>query len=78
MARTHRPPAFDETPDDALPWGEILHRACLMLVSVVLFFTLINFIYDVSIAQPRLPLAPFMLALVIWLVGFFCRKLSAA
>ena len=75
MARFHHP-AFDETPDDALRWGEIIHRACLMLVGLVLFFTLVNFIYDVSIAQPRLPLAPFVLALVIYLIGRMFRRMS--
>jgi len=73
MGWLHRYHTFDDVPDDVLPWGEIIYRSCLMLVAVVLLFTAINFIYDISIDLPRLPLAPFALALVIYLVGRFFR-----
>jgi len=76
MARvTHYHYTFDDAPDDALPLGETLYRSSLMLVALVLFATLINFVYDMSIDLPRLPLAPFALAAAIWLVGRFFRWL---
>ena len=66
---------FDDAPDDVLPLGEVIYRASLMLVALVLLFTTVNFVYDMSIDLPRLPLAPFVLALMIWLVGRFFRWL---
>jgi len=68
---------FDDTPDRVLSWGEIIYRSCLMLVAIVLVATAINFIYDISIDLPRLPLAPFGLAFGIWMIGRFFRWLGA-
>jgi hypothetical protein len=61
-----------------MTFGEILYRAALMLAGLVLVFAIGNVIYQMSIAEPKIPLAPFVIALAIWLVGLFCRKVSAA
>jgi len=73
MARVTHYHTFDDAPDSALSWGEVIYRASLMLVALVLVATLVNFIYDMSIDLPRIPLAPFVLALAIWLIGRFFR-----
>jgi len=62
--------------DDVLAWGEVIYRSSLMLIAIVMVATAVNFIYDMSIDPPRLPLAPFGLALVIYLIGLGCRKMS--
>jgi hypothetical protein len=31
-----------------------------------------------SIAEPKIPLAPFVIAASIWAAGLFCRKVSEA
>jgi uncharacterized membrane protein YcaP (DUF421 family) len=61
-----------------MTFGEILYRAALMLAGLVLVFAIGNVIYQMSIVEPKIPLAPFVIALAIWLVGLFCRKVSAA
>jgi hypothetical protein len=67
------------TTADMVPsWGEMLYRASLMLAGLVIVFAAINTLYQVSILEePIIPVAPFVVAAAIWLIGFFCRKLSA-
>jgi len=60
-----------------LSWGEIIYRASLMLAGLVIVFAVINSVYTASIAQPMIPLAPFVVAGAIWLVGLFCRHVSS-
>jgi hypothetical protein len=60
-----------------LSWGEIIYRASLMLAGLVIVFAVINSAYTASIAQPTIPLAPFVVAAAIWLVGLFCRHVSS-
>jgi hypothetical protein len=59
-----------------LSWGEIIYRASLMLAGVVIMFAAINSLYTASIAQPMIPVAPFVVAAAVWLVGLFCRHVS--
>jgi hypothetical protein len=61
-----------------LSWGEIIYRASLMLAGLVILFAVINSVYTASIAQPTIPLAPFVVAGTIWLVGLFCRHVSSS
>ena len=62
--------------DVALSWGEIIYRASLMLAGLVILIAVINSLYTASIAQPMIPVAPFVVAAAIWLVGLFCRYVS--
>ena len=59
-------------------WGEMLYRASLMLAGLVIVLAAINTLYQVSILEePIIPVVPFVIAAAIWLIGFFCRKMSA-
>lgn len=69
-----RPPTNAEM---ALPWGEIIYRASLMLAGLVMVFAVINSVYTASIAQPMIPLAPFVVAAAIWLIGLFFRHVAS-
>jgi len=49
-----------------------------MLAGLIIVLAAINCLYQVSILEePIIPVAPFVVAAAIWLVGFFCRKMSA-
>jgi hypothetical protein len=64
--------------DAALSWGEVLYRAGVMLAGLIIVLGAINCLYQVSILEePIIPVVPFVLAAAIWLVGFFCRQMSA-
>jgi hypothetical protein len=66
------------TADMVLSWGEILYRASVMLAGLIIVIAAINSLYQVSILEePIIPVVPFVVAAAIWLVGFFCRKISA-
>jgi hypothetical protein len=68
--------ALSARPEVALPWGEILYRASLILAAFVLVFAIFNSLYQISIGLPMIPLAPLVIAVSIWLVGLFCRQVS--
>jgi hypothetical protein len=56
----------------------MLYRASVMLAGLVIVFAAINTLYQVSIIEePIIPVAPFVVAAAIWLIGFFCRQMSA-
>ena len=66
------------TADMGLSWGDILYRASVMLAGLIIVLAAINCLYQVSILEePIIPVAPFVVAAAIWLVGFFCHKVSA-
>jgi len=49
-----------------------------MLAGFIIVVAVINCLYQVSILEePIIPVVPFVLAAAIWLVGFFCRRMSA-
>lgn len=49
-----------------------------MLAGLIIVLGAINCLYQVSILEePIIPVAPFVLAAAIWLVGYFCRQMSA-
>jgi hypothetical protein len=61
-----------------LSWGEIIYRASVMLAGLIIVLAAINGLYQVSILEePIIPVAPFVVAAAIWLIGFFCRQISA-
>jgi hypothetical protein len=61
-----------------MTFGEILYRASLMMAGLILVFAVGNILYQLSIAEPKIPLAPFVIAASIWAAGLFCRKVSEA
>ena len=66
------------TADMVLSWGEIIYRASVMLAGLIIVLAAINGLYQVSIVEePIIPVAPFVVAAAIWLIGFFCRQISA-
>ena len=66
------------TADMVLSWGEILYRASVMLAGLIIVLAAINCLYQISILEePIIPVVPFVIAAAIWLIGFFCRKMSA-
>jgi len=49
-----------------------------MLAGLIIVLAAINGLYQVSILEePIIPVAPFAVAAAIWLIGFFCRQISA-
>jgi len=64
--------------DAALSWGEILYRACVMLAGLIMIVAAINALYQASINQPMIPVAPLVIAAAIWLLGLFFRCVSTA
>jgi hypothetical protein len=49
-----------------------------MLAGLIMVLAAINCLYQVSILEePIIPVVPFVLAAAIWLVGYFCRQMSA-
>ena len=65
------------TADMGLSWGDILYRASVMLAGLIIVLAAINGLYQISILEePIIPVVPFVIAAAIWLVGFFCRKMS--
>ena len=49
-----------------------------MLAGLIIVLAAINCLYQVSILEePVIPVAPFVVAAAIWLVGFFCHQVSA-
>jgi hypothetical protein len=68
---------FDSTTAEfVLPWGEILYRAGMMFAAIVIVFATINILYQASIGEFMVPIAPFIVAAAIWLLGLFCRFVS--
>jgi hypothetical protein len=67
---------LSSTADVPLSWGELLHEASVILAGVVIMLAIINILYQASIGQPMIPVAPFIVAGAIWLVGLFCRFVS--
>jgi hypothetical protein len=66
------------TADAVLSWEEVLYRAGVMLAGLIIVLAAINCLYQVSILEePIIPVVPFVLAAAIWLVGYFCRQMSA-
>ena len=66
------------TADRVLSWGEVLYRASVMLAGLIIVVAAINCLYQVSILEePIIPVVPFVVAAAIWLVGYFCRQMSA-
>lgn len=47
-----------------------------MLAGLIIVLAVINSMYTASIAQPMIPVAPFVVAAAIWLVGLFCRHVT--
>ena len=49
-----------------------------MLAGLIIVLAAINCLYQVSILEePIIPVVPFVHAAAIWLVGYFCRQMSA-
>ena len=46
-----------------------------MIAGLIIVLGAINCLYQVSILEE--PIIPFVLAAAIWLVGYFCRQMSA-
>lgn len=66
------------TADMVMSWGEVVYRASVMLAGLIIVLAAINCLYQVSILEePIIPVVPFVLAAAIWLVGLFCRQMSA-
>src|SRR5262245_47862770 len=54
-------------------WGSILYRGATTIAVLIIVLALGNYLYNLSQNRPLLPLMPFVLAGVIWLIGCFLR-----
>jgi hypothetical protein len=62
----------------AATWGVTLYRVSATLAGLVALLTLLNFTYNFSIGDPRIPVAASTVAVIIWLIGLFCRHVFDA
>jgi hypothetical protein len=59
----------------AATWGVILYRAAATFAGLIALLVLLNFVYNLSEGEPRVPIAASGVAAIIWLIGLFCRHL---
>ena len=62
---------------DEASWGSIVYRGATAIAALILVLAIGNYLYNVSQNRPLIPLMPFVLAGVIWLIGCFFRYLLA-
>jgi len=64
-----------EARSDEASWGNILYRGAAALAAVIILLGAVNYFYNLNQNRPLVPLIPFVLAGVIWLIGWFLRYL---
>ena len=52
---------------------QFVYRGASVIALVILFFALINTTYRASLGTPMIPIVPLLLAVAIWLFGYFCQ-----
>jgi len=54
--------------------GEVIYWAATGIAALITVFAVASYVSNASEGEPVLPVAPLLLALVIWLAGRFCRR----
>jgi hypothetical protein len=62
----------------AATWGVTIYRVSVTLAGLTALLAILNFTYNFSIGDPRIPVAPSTVAVIIWLIGLFCRHVFDA
>ena len=62
--------------DMAPSWGEMFYRTAVIIAVLIIVVDSMNFLYLASQGEPEIPVAPLVLAVAIWLIGYFCRFVS--
>ena len=53
--------------------GETVYWVATTIAELIFVLSVVSYFWNVSEGLPVFPLAPLILAAVIWLVGYFCR-----
>jgi uncharacterized membrane protein len=59
------------------PSQEFFYRGTWAFALVIVFFAIVSFAYQTGHGEPMIPVAPFFAAGGVWLLGWFCRRVSA-
>lgn len=54
-------------------WGEIFYRTATLIAGLIAFLAALNFLYNLSVGRPIVPVAALGLAVATWLAGLFLR-----
>lgn len=52
------------------------YRGMSAFAPIIVFFAGINFVYRTGQGDPMVPVAALLVAAVVWLLGWFCRRVS--
>lgn len=58
-----------------MSWGDFLYRGAATLAGLILVLAAANYLYNVSLGLPLIPVAALVVAGVIWLTGRSCRDI---
>ena len=65
-------------PDEFAPprWGNTFYWAATVIAVLIVAWDMWGYTYASNVGEPVVRLAPFLLAGLIWLIGFFCRSIA--
>jgi hypothetical protein len=59
------------------PSLEFFYRGTSAFALIIVFFAIVSFAYQMGHGEPMIPVAPLFAAGAVWLLGWFCRHVSA-
>jgi uncharacterized membrane protein len=59
------------------PSLEFLYRGTTAFALIIVLFAFVNFAYQTGQGEPMIPVAALFAAGAVWLLGWFCRHVSA-
>ena len=54
--------------------GEAIYWTATAVAGLIVVLSVANYLSNVSVGWPVVPIAPLLLAVVVWLIGYFCRR----
>jgi hypothetical protein len=57
--------------------GRFLYRTATFFAVIIAIWAILNYVHSISLGVPRFPIAPWVLAGAIWLIGWCCRYFLA-
>jgi hypothetical protein len=55
-------------------WGNALYWTATIIAGLIVVWGIWNDVYNTEKGEPIIQVAPFLLALAIWLAGWICRR----
>jgi hypothetical protein len=59
----------------AAQWGNVLYWMATIIATLLVAWVVWSYVYNSSRGEPIIQILPLLLAGLIWLVGWFCRRL---